>query len=182
MSIRFALLSMLLVTFALLLPADGLSAQVSFSGEGRVGVTFPTGDLSNAGAEAGLGFGAELMATFRPNLTAYVGLNRHGFSCGSDCDLDGGLRSSGIAGGLKFIFPSPPDALLWGRAGIVAHALSTDDTSGDRNLGFEVGAGMDMPIAPRLHMTPHLGFITHDAGSGFTASYFNFGIGAHYHF
>ena len=179
---RFAPLGLLPLLLLFLLPPSNLSAQVSVSGEGRVGVTFPTGDLSDAGAEAGLGIGAELMLTFRPNLTAYVGLNRHGFSCDSDCDLDGGVRSSGIGGGLKFIFPSPPDALIWARAGLVAHALSTDNGSGDRNLGFEVGTGMDMPIAPRLHLTPHLGFISHDAGAGMTASYFNFGVGAHYHF
>lgn len=157
-------------------------AQVSFAGEGRVGVTFPSGDLSEAGAQAGLGIGAELMMTFRPNLTAYVGINRHGFSCDSDCNLGSGVRSSGLAGGLKFVFPSPPDAHIWGRAGVVAHTLSSDDFSGDRNLGFEVGAGIDMPIAPRLYLTPHLGFITHEAGTDTSASYFTFGAGAHYHF
>lgn len=177
-----ALVALSLLLFVFLLPASEAQAQVSFSGEGRVGVTFPTGDLSDVGAGAGLGLGAELMMTFQPNLSAYVGLNRHGFSCDSDCDLGSSPRSSGVGAGLKLIFPSPQDALLWGRAGVVGHSLSDDDSSGDRNLGFELGAGFDMPIAPRLYLTPHAGLISHDAGGGFTARYFTLGVGGHYHF
>jgi hypothetical protein len=176
-------LAALLATLFLLAPAAAdLEAQRSIAGEGRVGVTFPTGDLSDAGAEAGLGIGAELMMTFRPNLTAYIGLQRHGFSCDSDCDVGNSPRSTGFGGGLKFVFPSPQDALFWARGGLIAHALSTDDVSGDRNLGFELGTGFDMPIAPRLYLTPHVGLISHDAGGGFTAQYFTFGLGGHYHF
>lgn len=167
---------------SLLLAAPILSAQVGMAAEGQVGVTLPTGDLSRAGAEAGLSLGGELQLNFRQNLTAYLGLHRHGFSCDSDCDLDPNPRSTGLNAGLKYIFPSPADALIWGRGGIVANQLTTDRGSGSRNVGFEVGAGIDMPVAPRFYLVPNLGFVTHGAGSGITASYLTFGVGLHYHF
>jgi len=166
----------------LALGVQDLQAQMHVSGEGRAGVTFPVGDLSDAGAEAGLALGAELMLTFRRNMTAYVGLQRHGFSCDSDCDLGGSLASTGLGAGLKYIFPSPPDALIWGRAGLLAHQLSGDDFSGSRNLGFEVSGGVDMPVRDRLSFVPHIGVLTHDAGGNLRATWVNFGVGLHYHF
>jgi hypothetical protein len=169
---------------AFLAAPHGAEAQMGISGEGRLGVTFPTGDLSDAGAEAGLGMGAELLFTFQPNLSAYVGLNRHGFACEGGCEdaLGENLRSTGVGAGLKFVFPSPRDALVWARGGIVAHKLSSDEGSSSRNIGFEVGTGIDMPVAPRLYLTPHLGLVSHDGGGDLTATYFNFGLGLHYHF
>lgn len=171
----------LVILGVLALGAGDAAGQVQFSVEPRVGVTFPTGDLSSAGAEAGLALGGELMMTFHRNLTAYVGLQRHQFSCDADCDLGRNPRSSGLGAGLKYIFPSPPDALIWGRAGFLAHQLSADNGAGDRNLGFEGSAGIDMPIRPRLYLTPHIGVLTHDAGAGFRATWVNFGVGLHYH-
>lgn len=176
----FALALFLAGLFAL--GAQDARAQMQVSVEPRAGVTFPLGDLSDAGADAGLALGAELMLTFQRNLTAYVGLQRHSFNCDSDCTLGSNPRSSGLGAGLKYILPSPPDALIWGRAGILAHQLSADEGSGDRNLGFEVSAGVDMPVAQRLYLTPHLGLLTHDAGAGFQATWVNFGVGFHYHF
>jgi hypothetical protein len=165
----------------LAVPSDA-SAQVGFAGEGRVGVTFPAGDLSSEGAEAGLSVGAELQMNFQRNLTAYVGLHRHGFACDSDCDVGRNPRSTGLNAGLKLILPSPPDALIWGRGGVVANQLTTDNDSGSREIGYELGAGIDMPVAPRLYLVPNLGLVSHSAGSDFTARYFTFGVGAHYHF
>ncbi len=169
--------------FAALLVAPHVAlAQVQVSGEGRVGVTFPTGDLSSDGAEAGLGIGAELMFNFQRNLTAYVGLHRHGFACDRDCEVGRNPRSTGVGAGLKVVLPSPPDAMMWARGGIVANRLATDDGDGPRNIGFELGTGIDMPIAPRLYLVPNLGFISHDAGGRTTASFLTFGVGLHYHF
>lgn len=176
-------LALFAALFAILcLAVDDAGAQMQIAVEPRAGVTFPMGDLSDADAEAGLALGAELMLTFQQNLTAYVGLQRHSFTCDTGCDLGDGLRSSGLGAGLKYILPSPPDALIWGRAGILAHRLSSDDFSGDRNLGFEVSAGIDMPIAEQLYLTPHLGFLSHDAGGDSQATWVNFGVGLHYHF
>jgi hypothetical protein len=171
------------LTGAMLVGAPAAAeAQMQVAGEGRIGVALPTGDLSNEGAQAGLALGAELMFNFQRNLTAYVGLNRHGFSCDRDCDLGRNPRSTGLGAGLKYILPGPSDAHWWVRGGLVAQQIVTDDRTGSRNLGFEVGTGIDMPVAPRLHLVPNISLISHEAGRVGTATYLNLGIGIHYHF
>lgn len=180
MRIKIGLAALLLVA-SLALPSGAAHAQMSYALEGRLGVTFPAGDLSDADAEAGLAAGVEFMLNFHPRATAYVGLNRHAFSCDDDCDLGSGLRSSGVAGGLKFILHNPGDALWWARGGLIGHKLSSDDGSSDRKLGFEVGSGIDMPITHRFYIVPHLSVLSHSTETDFTATYFVFGVGGHFH-
>ena len=172
----------LLAAGVLWLFAGEAQAQVGFAAEGRVGVTLPQGDLSDAGADAGLSIGAELQANFHRNLTAYLGLHRHAFGCDGDCVLGDSPRSSGLAAGLKYIFHSPGDAFVWGRGGLVANKLVNDDASGDRKIGFELGFGADVPIAERFYLVPNAGFVSHDTGGGSTARFFTLGVGAHFHF
>lgn len=173
--------SLLLALGALCAFAGDADAQVSFAAEGRAGVTFPRGDLSEGGADAGTTLGAEVLATFRPNLTAYVGFQRHAFECDDGCTFDDNPKSTGVGVGLKYIVHDPGDVLVWGRAGIDANTLSIGGTSSDREIGIELGAGADLRIVPRLHVVPRFGFISHGAGNGLTASFFTVGLGAHYH-
>jgi hypothetical protein len=170
-----------LAIVALWLFAGEVHAQVGLAGEGRVGVTFPQGDLSDAGAEAGLSLGAELQLNFNPKLTAYLGLQRHTFSCDNGCTLGDSPRSTGVGAGLKYIFHNPGDVLAWGRGGIVANTFGNDTGSGDREIGFEVGVGADLPVAQWLYLVPNIGFLRHDAGNGFQATFFTLGVGVHYH-
>jgi len=169
---------------ALWLFAGEAQAQVGLGAEGRVGVTFPQGDLSDAGAEAGLSFGAEVQANFHRNLTAYLGLHRHSFNCDNGCGaLGDSPRSTGIGAGLKYIFHSPGDVLAWGRGGVVANTFGTDEGTGDREIGFELGVGADLPVAHRLYLVPNIGFVSHDTGRGSPdkANFFTLGVGVHYH-
>lgn len=180
---KFGSMPAFLLTAGLLwLFAGEAQAQVGFAVEGRVGVTFPQGDLSDADTDAGLSIGAELQANFHRNLTAYLGLHRHAFGCDGGCVLGDSPRSSGLAAGLKYIFHSPGDVFVWGRGGLVGNKLVNDDASGDRKIGFELGLGADVPIAAKLSLVPNAGFVSHDAGDGFTARFFTLGVGAHYHF
>lgn len=158
-------------------------AQMGLGAEGRVGVTLPQGDLSDAGAEAGLSFGAELHANFHPRMTAYVGLQRHSFNCENGCDLGDNPRSTGIGAGVKYIVHNPGDVLAWGRGGIVAHTFGDDSGSGDREIGFELGVGADLPVAERLYLVPNIGFVSHSAGNVLSSriNFFTLGVGAHYH-
>jgi hypothetical protein len=110
--------------------AGEAQAQMGLGAEGRVGVTFPQGDLSDAGAEAGLSFGAELQVNFHPRMTAYLGLQRHSFNCENGCTLGDNPRSTGIGAGLKYIFHNPGDVLAWGRGGIVANTFGNDSGPG----------------------------------------------------
>jgi len=173
--------TLLVATGLFALMSAPIAAQTSFAVEGRAGVTFPHGDLSDAGAESGLTLGAELMATFRPNLTAYLGLHRHAFSCEGSCALGSSPNSTGIGAGLKYILHSPGDAHVWGRGGLVANVFGSDDGSSDRKIGFEAGVGADMPIAHRLSLVPNIGYISHGTEGNFTASFFTLGVGLHYH-
>ena len=179
---RVRLPAVALMIAAFWLFAGEAHAQMGLAAEGRVGVTLPQGDLSDAGAEAGLSFGAELQANFHRNLTAYLGLHRHSFNCDNGCgDLGDSPRSTGIGAGVKYIFHRPGDVLAWGRGGIVANTFGTDAGSGDREIGFELGVGADLPVAHRLYLVPNLGFISHDTGSGSDAQFFTLGLGVHYH-
>lgn len=146
-----------------------------------MGVTLPQGDLSDAGAESGIGLGAELQASFSPSLTAYLGVHRYAFSCESGCALGDSPKSTGVGAGFKYIFHNPGDATVRGRAGIVANTLSAEDVPDDWGIGFEVGLGADMPIGTRLYVVPNVGYVSHDAGDGFTAGFFTLGVGLHYH-
>jgi hypothetical protein len=173
---------MLLAAGALwLLAPQHTQAQLGIAVEGRGGVTFPIGDLQDAGAESGLSLGAELQVNFSPNLTAYVGIHRNSFNCEDDCSLGPSPRSTGLGAGLKYILHNPGDILVWARGGVVADKFETDNGSGDREIGFELGVGGDMPIGSRLYLVPNIGFTSYGLGDDFTASFFTLGIGVHFH-
>jgi hypothetical protein len=184
------------ITLAVLVlgQAEVASAQLGVSLEGRMAAVVPTGDLSDMGAEIGLGLGLEFMVSLRNDLTAYLSLSRHEFGCpDDDCVFNGDVRSTGFGTGIKYIFPSPRTALLWGRAGIISHELSTTNASGPRDFGFELGAGVDIDVARRLAIVPHVSFVNHTAGPGatvppplrddpLTSRYLTVGLAAHLHF
>jgi len=174
-------LSLFLAAGALWVFASEAQAQIGFAVEGRAAVTVPQGDLSDRGAETGLGLGVELQANFRPNLTAYVALHRHAFGCEDNCSLGNDPRTMGLGAGLKLIVHNPGDVLVWGRGGVVTSEFSTDSGSFDREIGFELGAGADMPIGARLYLVPNVGFMSHAAGNNITARFFTAGLGVHYH-
>ena len=178
---RFAVWAVPALVLALVGAPSAAQAQTPISVEVRPGVTLPVSDLSDSGSEAGLSIGGEAMLTFRRNLTAYVGASRHGFSCPNGCAIGDNPRSTGLNAGLKYILYNPGDAHLWTRGGVVAHELTTDEGSSSRELGFEVGTGVDMPIRNNLYVVPSLGFVSHSTGGDFSATYVTFGAGIHYH-
>jgi opacity protein-like surface antigen len=175
-----------LAAFALLYPrsADAQTGQVSI--EARPGVTLPTGDLSDAGAGAGLSLGADLMYTFVPALTAYVGLSRDAFSCDDDQPCSEDINSNGVQGGLKLLFAREGTALPWARAGVMGQRFEVGDSDTDMQLGFEAGAGVDIDVSPSFALVPAVGFRTYgadlDNGSDIDARWFNLTLGGHIHF
>jgi len=173
--------SAILAFSALWIFAAEAQAQVGIGVEARAGATFPQGDLSDAGAEAGLSFGAELHVNFQRNLTAYAGFHRHAFNCDDGCTLGDDPRSTGVAAGLKYIIHAPGDALAWARGGVVANTFESSLGSSDREIGFELGVGADMPIGARLYLVPNIGFISHSTGNSVKANFFTLGLGAHVH-
>lgn len=181
---RLWLPTIALAIASLWLFAGEAHAQAGLAAEGRVGVTYPQGDLSDHEAEAGLSLGAELQVNFHPRLTAYLGFHRHSFNCDNGCgDLGDNPRSTGGGAGVKYIFHNPGDVLVWGRGGIVANTFGTDDGTGDREIGFELGVGADLPVAHRLYLVPNIGFVSHETGGSVLdkANFFTLGVGVHYH-
>jgi hypothetical protein len=173
--------------------AEVASAQLGVSLEGRIAATTPVGDLSRAGVEGGLGLGAEALLSVQNNLSAYVSVSQHRFACPrSQCMFNGDLRSTGFGVGLKYILPSTRSALVWGRAGLISHHLSTPTASGPRDLGFELGMGVDLDVSRRLAFVPHVSLVNHYGTPGrtvpppmrtdeFASRYMTIGLAAHLH-
>jgi len=162
--------------------SDRASAQAGISTDARLGITFPVGDLSTD-AEGGIVLGANVAVDLLPRLSAYAGVNRHTFRCSGDCgQLGADPRSTGVGAGLRFDFPSPQEAVWWGRAGIVGHRFSSDLVTGDREVGLELGAGVDMPVRGGVKVSPMVGLINHAAGPSLSARYLTFGVGLSYRF
>lgn len=177
-----AILFFLALGALLLLPYGEAQAQapVAISVEGRAGVTIPTGDLSNRGAEVGLTFGTELHAQFHPSFSVYAGVHRHAFQCDQGCTLGSNPRSTGVGAGVKFVVHDPGDVRWWARGGVVSNRLSTDNGSNDRDLGFAVGVGADLPFGPRVALVPNAGYISHGSENNFSTDFFTFGVGVRY--
>lgn len=166
---------------ALLFSGTALEAQMGLAVEGRTGVTFPQGDLADFGGEAGLSLGAELHLNLHPRFTIYGGYHRHAFSCDNGCDLGTNPRSEGLNAGLKLNVHNPGDTNLWVRGGIVSNKTATDLGANNRELGYEVGLGADVPIASRIALVPFAGYISHDAGVNLKPKFFTLGLGLHLH-
>jgi len=164
--------------------ASGAAAQASrWSFEGRLNVTVPVGDLSDAGAESGLGLGADVYYTFMRNMSAYAGLSRHAFNCeGAGCD---DATSTGLQAGVKLLFGAERRAMAWAGGGIMLHKADFDGDESDLTLGGELGGGIDLMLSPRFALAPSLRFHTYPADFGvreLDMSYFTISLGAHFHF
>lgn len=159
--------------------------QDQISLEARTGVTFPTGDLSDRGYDSGLLFGADVFWTVMPRFSIYGGYAWHRFNC--DTCVGDDASASGPRAGLKVLFPLAGDATPWLRGGL---SLSgTDGLDGasdpDRELGLEIGGGIDYALNDRFSLTPALHYkaFTQDIGTEETdLSYLTLGLGAHFHF
>lgn len=168
--------------------ATAVAAQTSerISVEGRLGLTLPTGDLSDAGGSSGLALGADVMYTFTPTLTGYAGISRDMFSCDDDEGCDDDFTSGGFQAGLKFLLARDGNALPWVRAGLLGHSLEVGDNDSDLGLGFEVGGGIDLGLTSRFSVVPALHFRSYSPdfeGDGdLSVNWLALTLGGHLHF
>lgn len=156
------------------------------SAEGRVGVTFPVGDLSDQGGEPGLAFTGDLFFNFHRQWSAYTGWTFHDFNC-DGCPDD--LGSSGPHLGAKYLFPRIGDALPWARAGFLfgrADAFQAgQDVQSGRTGGLELAGGVDVRVAQQVNLTSSFWFTYYSADlpiQDIDMAYFLVDVGAHYHF
>ena len=167
--------------------AGSASAQTleRFSLEGRLGITFPSGDLSDAGYGSGFALGLDGIYNFTPALSAYAGLSRHNFSCDEDEACEDGAVAGGFQGGLKLLLRREGNVLPWARGGLIGQTLDPNGETSDLGLGFEVGAGADIGITPRFSVVPALQYRSFSADFGesdVTAGWFALTLGGHLHF
>lgn len=170
--------SICLILFACALTGTPVAAQslpISFELRGSVGYRtgdFPFANQGNDVASGGLGFSGSAALDLRSGLGIYAGWGRSNFNseapvAGTDIRLEGSYVDEGFVGGASY---SPPGIPLtgvkpWVRAGVTSRTLEVSDlqVKSDRAIGFEVGAGLDIPVRGILALSPAVTYQRHEA-------------------
>ncbi|MDO8500892.1 MAG: hypothetical protein Q7S20_03525 [Gemmatimonadaceae bacterium] len=162
------------VLSGLVVGAAPLSAQGLYFGL-RGGAGIPTGAFSDntAASSAALdaaksGFGYGLDAGLQLGMIGvYGGFDHINFDCQSTtCNTDGKYKLQGFAAGVKLIPPGFSMVRPWIKGGVTFNELqggygssqSTELTT-DRNPGYEVGAGVDIPLLGFFRLTPQARYV-----------------------
>jgi hypothetical protein len=132
---------------------------------------FPTSKLGNAKLGTGVGLGGNVQLRLQQHLQAYAGWEYQHFqtselSAAEDIDVE----ETGYTFGLRFAHPFSSEATAspsgratpgyWLRAGGLVSHLELENEAGDivgdtgHGLGWEVGAGVLVPLGNRLSLTP----------------------------
>lgn len=146
-----------LAALAVLGTAGVASAQspIPLSVEVRGDAAFPTGDFGNR-LENGVGFTASAALQLVPGFGAYGSYSRTEFSA----DGGGDVMDQGFAAGLTASLGGGGGrATPYVGAGLVFHELELNEVEqGDAKMGFEVGAGLAVPLGQRIRVTPGVGY------------------------
>lgn len=165
---RFAFLFAALAAVLAAAPARAQSL-LPFSVEGRAGLAFPTGEFGD-GLGLGYGLGANAMVSFLPFVALYGGYSYTTF------DLDTPVRGSedsynlqGFDAGLRLRVPTPlipVDPYL--RGGLVYYSgeLSAGGAETERELGVQLGAGLNYKLGMLVSLTPEVSWVRLPAGNG----------------
>jgi opacity protein-like surface antigen len=173
------------------LSATAAQAQVTpLTVEARVGAAIPTGDFGDL---VDTGYGLSLHGAYRviPMIDLYGAYNwtRFGFTDTDEefGDTDVDLTDSGFELGVRLNVPVP-GIRPWVQAGVLLHQLSMSASEGgitgsltsDREVGFQAAAGVAIPVAPGLRLTPAVSYRQYtvdfwDASSD--VSYFGVSVG-----
>lgn len=178
-----ALVSGMLAAFAALTVAGSASAQsLPLSLEIRGGLPFPTGELNDVGEDIGngLGPGYTVGGSVSLDLTPMVGVyGGYTFTHFQVEDFEGiGLNSDGFDAGLRLSLPTAGGISPWAKGGVVYHdaeVVFDDDVQtnpdeldvSERQLGFEVGGGIDVRLGQRLSLTPGVSYVRFGTDAGF---------------
>ena len=170
--------------------------------EARGGVVLPQGDL-NDGASTGFTVGGAVHYRIAPMVSLYGGYDYSRFSVDDDSDfgnVDANLTDSGFRVGARFDVPlgalTGVSPFVEGGATFNQTSVNLSDSGGgssvgvdsDRNLGYEVGAGLSFNVAPKISLTPGVRYRSHTADFGddgeggdnkFDANYFSIDLGVH---
>jgi hypothetical protein len=175
-----AALMLVLLTLAGIPRTAAAQSPIRLAVEPRVGAAFPLGTLGDH-AETGSGWGVSATVQLVPNYGLYGGYSRTEF------DLDAGERAidSGFSVGLSAAYPGLFGGLTpWLGTGLLIHDLEVEGVAipaGDSSVGFEVGGGVVVPLAPRIRLTPGIGYRQYRApfigDANATISYLSLAVG-----
>lgn len=143
---------------ALFATTGSAAAQLSIplSVEVRADMAIPSGDFADA-VEGAPGFGVNASLGIAPGLAVYGGYSRTQFEIKeTEVDATDQGFSAGLTAGLPFAAPLQP----WVGAGLLIHDFEVEDVDADfdSDLGFEVGAGLAVPLARNVRLTPGVGY------------------------
>jgi hypothetical protein len=166
--------------------AGSASAQsaIPLSVEIRGDAAIPTGKFADR-YENGIGFTGSAALQLVPGFGVYGSYSRTNFSVdGPDDDvLDQGY-SAGLTASLG---GRPGRATPYVGAGLLFHELEVNGNEvGDAKMGFEVGAGLAIPLGQRVRITPAVGYRQYNieglslgglVNTDMNVSYLNAGVG-----
>ncbi len=159
-----------------LLAVEPLAAQLpgALSLEARLGGALATGALADPvdGVDAGAGYAAGISARWDATeaVAVYVGYERAGLACAAceDASLDGTVVDAGLGAGAILTLPSVlPGISPWVRAGVVRRQLrfsgGGETSASAPGLGFDLGAGVTLPLVASFSLTPGIRFLNYPA-------------------
>jgi opacity protein-like surface antigen len=140
--------------------AAGAHAQTTqFSIEPRAGLSIPVGDTGED-VHVGLALTGDVIFQATPQLAVYAGYNHNRFAFKDSDDADAVIK--GFDAGVRFSLSPMSGFTPFVKAGVLFQKEEISDglgsLEGDNQLGFQAGAGVDVPISPRLSFTPQASF------------------------
>lgn len=139
-----------------------LAAQNAWSVDIRPDAAFPTSDPGDVELSTGFGFDATVAYRFMPHLGGYAGWSWNHFAAdqaigGQDITFE----ETGYGLGLRFIHPIGTSGLSYlVEGGALIHHIEVENDDGDivadsdHGLGWQVGAGLAVPLGERLRLMP----------------------------
>jgi opacity protein-like surface antigen len=159
-------------------PLPKAGAQLFYAGV-RGGAAIPTGSFSETGqgsssdallraAKPGLGYGVDAGVGLGP-IGLYAGADRIDFECETaSCAASGKYRLKGASAGLRLGVPLFPVIKPWVKAGVTMNKLtgsygepgSRNEVVTERKPGYEVGAGIDVPVMGIFSVTSQARYVS----------------------
>ncbi len=141
-------------------------ARSPLSVEIRGGLPFPVGDFQNAqgGLQTGYSLGASAMFQLTPMVGLYGGYSTNRFEVENTENRE--VNDAGFHGGLMASFPMTTGLNPFVKGGVVYHETETvvngeGQANTDAELGFQAGAGVEIPLGPTLSFTPAVSYTRH---------------------
>lgn len=195
-SARFAIVAGILAA-----SAAPLHAQLAYFGV-RGGMGVPSGTFSDAyqatatdgvirGAKPGTGYGLDAGVNLGP-LGFYAGYDHIDFDCETAaCSSTGKYKLEGVSAGIRLGIPLFPIINPWAKAGVTFNEINGTNTgtnakkiTTDRTPGYEIGAGIDIPILALFSITPQVRYVGQKLdlkgiyeGEKTNVSYYTFDVG-----